>query len=57
MVRLVARGLRNREIAERLVINERTVGHHVQNAYGKMSVTTRGAAALFAAQHDLLDTP
>lgn len=57
VLRLVARGLRNREVAKHLVISERTVAHHVQNAYGKIGVTTRGAAALFAAQHDLLASP
>jgi HD-GYP domain-containing protein (c-di-GMP phosphodiesterase class II) len=54
VVRLLARGLTNREIAAELVISPRTAGHHVQHVYRKIGVSTRAAAALFAMQHDLL---
>jgi DNA-binding NarL/FixJ family response regulator len=54
VLRLLTRGLTNREIAAELVISPRTAGHHVQHVYGKIGVSTRAAAALFAMQHDLL---
>jgi HD-GYP domain-containing protein (c-di-GMP phosphodiesterase class II) len=54
VLRLVARGLSNRQIAERLVVSERTVHHHVEHIYDKVDVATRAAATLFAMQHDLL---
>lgn len=54
VLRLVARGLANREMARRLSIAEKTVGHHIQHIYNKIGVSTRAAATLFAMQHDLL---
>jgi len=51
---LLARGLRNREIAERLVVSPKTVGHHVEHVYGKLGVSTRAAATLRAMQEGLL---
>jgi len=54
VLRLVARGLPNRETARRLSISERTVAHHIQHAYDKIGVSTRGAAVLYALQHDLV---
>ena len=51
---LVALGLTTRAIADRLVISPKTADRHVQNIYGKIGVSTRGAAALFAAEHGLL---
>jgi HD-GYP domain-containing protein (c-di-GMP phosphodiesterase class II) len=56
VLRLVARACSNREIADQLHISQRTAEHHVQNAYAKIGVTTRSAAALFAIKHDLLPT-
>src|SRR4029453_2019350 len=38
---LVAEGLRNGEIADRLVLSERTVGHHVSAILGKLGVRSR----------------
>lgn len=55
VLRLVARGLSNREMAKRLTIAEKTVGHHIQHIYNKIGVSTRAAATLFALQNDLLD--
>ncbi|UYQ64850.1 HD domain-containing phosphohydrolase [Streptomyces peucetius] len=54
VLRLLARGLTNKEIAGRLVISRRTAEHHVQHIYGKIGNSTRAAAALFAMEHDLL---
>jgi DNA-binding CsgD family transcriptional regulator/tetratricopeptide (TPR) repeat protein len=44
VLRLVAEGLRNADIAERLVLSPRTVDHHVSNVLGKLSVQSRAAA-------------
>jgi HD-GYP domain-containing protein (c-di-GMP phosphodiesterase class II) len=51
---LIARGWTNRDVARRLSISAKTVGHHVGHIYTKIGVTTRPAAALFAMEHDLL---
>ncbi|HYZ28124.1 MAG TPA: HD domain-containing phosphohydrolase [Thermoleophilaceae bacterium] len=51
---LVARGLSNREIADRLVISAKTVGNHVEHIYGKIGASNRAAASLFAMRHGLL---
>jgi DNA-binding NarL/FixJ family response regulator len=50
---LVAAGLTNRAIAERLVLSERTIDRHVSNILGKLGVPTRTAATAFAFEHDL----
>jgi DNA-binding NarL/FixJ family response regulator len=54
VLRLVARGLSNREIAEHLVIARKTVGHHVEHIYAKTGTTNRALASLFAASHGLI---
>jgi DNA-binding NarL/FixJ family response regulator len=54
VLRLVARGGSNREIASALVISERTVARHMQNIFAKLRVSSRAAASVYAAQHDLL---
>jgi HD-GYP domain-containing protein (c-di-GMP phosphodiesterase class II) len=51
---LVARGLTNKEIAERLVISPKTVANHVEHIYTKIGASTRAAASLFAMRHGLL---
>lgn len=51
---LLAEGLSNRQLAERLHISPRTADHHVQHIYSKIGVSSRAAAALFAMKHDLL---
>ncbi len=55
VLRLIARGRSNREVAERLVISPKTVGRHVENVYAKIGVSSRAAAALFAMENRLLD--
>lgn len=54
VLRLLARGRSNREIASALVISPRTAEHHVQNIYGKIGLSTRAGATVFAMQHDLI---
>jgi HD-GYP domain-containing protein (c-di-GMP phosphodiesterase class II) len=53
VVALLARGLQTKQVARRLGISVKTADHHVQNAYAKLGVSTRAAAALFAMQHGL----
>jgi LuxR family maltose regulon positive regulatory protein len=48
---LVAEGLRNRDIAERLVLSEHTVNRHVANILRKLGVSSRAAAASLAGQY------
>jgi HD-GYP domain-containing protein (c-di-GMP phosphodiesterase class II) len=55
VLRLVARGRSNREIAEQLGISPRTAEHHVQDVYQRVGRSTRAGAALFAMEHGLLD--
>lgn len=50
---LVAAGLTNRAVAERLVLSERTVDRHVSNILGKLGVPTRTAATALAFEHGL----
>jgi len=54
VLRLVAHGLSNRQIADTLVISPRTAEHHVQHLYTKIGASTRAAAAMFAMEHGLL---
>jgi HD-GYP domain-containing protein (c-di-GMP phosphodiesterase class II) len=51
---LVARGMSNKEIADRLVISAKTVGNHVEHIYGKIDAKNRAAASLFAMRNGLL---
>jgi HD-GYP domain-containing protein (c-di-GMP phosphodiesterase class II) len=51
---LVAHGLSNRAIAERLVISPKTAGNHIEHIYTKIGCSTRAAASLFAMQNGLL---
>jgi HD-GYP domain-containing protein (c-di-GMP phosphodiesterase class II) len=55
VLRLIARGHSNRQVAAQLSISPKTAGHHVGHIYTKIGVTTRPAAALFAMEHGLLD--
>ncbi|MFI5307238.1 MAG: HD domain-containing phosphohydrolase [Polyangiales bacterium] len=54
ILQLLARGLVDKEIAAQLGISPRTVHHHNQSIFGKIGVSTRGAAALFAIEKGLV---
>jgi DNA-binding CsgD family transcriptional regulator len=54
VLRLVAAGKSNRDIAGELVISEHTVARHVQNIYRKLRLSSRAAATAFAFEHDLV---
>jgi HD-GYP domain-containing protein (c-di-GMP phosphodiesterase class II)/DNA-binding CsgD family transcriptional regulator len=54
VLRLLARGLSNKQIAARLVITPKTAGNHIEHIYTKIDATNRAEAGLFAMQHGLL---
>jgi HD-GYP domain-containing protein (c-di-GMP phosphodiesterase class II) len=54
VLRLVARGLSNKEIAKHLVISPKTAGNHIEHIYTKIGTTNRAAASMFAMRHGLL---
>ena len=54
VLRLVAAGKSNREIANELVISDHTVRRHLQNMFRKLGVSSRAAATAFGFQHDLI---
>jgi DNA-binding CsgD family transcriptional regulator len=54
VLRLVAEGRTNREIAKALILSDHTVRRHLQNIFNKIGVSTRAAATAFAFQRDLV---
>ncbi|HEY1281944.1 MAG TPA: LuxR C-terminal-related transcriptional regulator [Acidimicrobiales bacterium] len=54
VLRLVATGRTNRQIAAELVISEHTVGRHLQNIFMKLGLSTRAAATAYAYEHHLV---
>jgi HD-GYP domain-containing protein (c-di-GMP phosphodiesterase class II) len=54
VLRLLARGLSNKQIAAKLVIASKTVGNHIEHIYAKTGASNRAGAGLFAMQHGLL---
>lgn len=55
VLQLLVRGCSNRQIAARLSITPRTAGAHIEHIFAKADVSTRGAAAMFALRHGLVD--
>jgi DNA-binding CsgD family transcriptional regulator/tetratricopeptide (TPR) repeat protein len=53
VLRLVAQGLTDGAVAERLFISPRTVSQHLRSIYGKLDVSSRAAATRFAVEHRL----
>jgi HD-GYP domain-containing protein (c-di-GMP phosphodiesterase class II) len=54
VLKLLARGMSNKEIASTLFISAKTVANHVEHIYAKINASTRAAAGLFAMQNGLL---
>ncbi|MDE3075423.1 MAG: response regulator transcription factor [Chloroflexota bacterium] len=54
VLRLLAEGKRNREIAAALRISERTVGNHIANIYSKLGISDRAQAILYAIRHGIV---
>jgi HD-GYP domain-containing protein (c-di-GMP phosphodiesterase class II) len=54
ILRLIARGLSSREIADRLTLSAKTVRNHTEHIYAKTGTDNRVSASLFAVEHGLL---
>jgi DNA-binding NarL/FixJ family response regulator len=54
VLKLVAEGLTNAQVAERLFVSPRTVNAHLNSIYHKLGVGSRSAATRFAFEHDLV---
>jgi HD-GYP domain-containing protein (c-di-GMP phosphodiesterase class II) len=54
VLRLLARGMSNRQIAAQLVISAKTAGHHVEHIYAKTGTSNRAMASLYAANNGLI---
>jgi len=57
VLRWMARGATNREIAAKLVISENTVKNHVRNILNKLHLANRAQAMVYARQHGLVNAP
>jgi DNA-binding NarL/FixJ family response regulator len=53
VLRLVAKGLTDAQVAESLVISPRTVHAHLSSIYNKLAITSRSAATRYAIEHHL----
>ena len=54
MLRLVAQGFSDAQVAEQLVISPRTVHAHLSSIYTKLDITSRSAATRYAIEHKLV---
>jgi DNA-binding NarL/FixJ family response regulator len=57
VLRLVAAGKSNREIAQELYLSVKTVARHLSNIFSKIGVSSRTAATAFAYEKGLVDEP
>jgi DNA-binding CsgD family transcriptional regulator len=55
VLRLLARGMSNKQIANELQISRKTAGNHIEHIYVKIGASNRALASLFAARHGLMD--
>jgi len=55
VLRHLSRGLTIKQMAQKLMIAEKTVDSHIQHIYNKIGVSTRAGATMFAMEHQLLD--
>ena len=55
MLRFLARGLSNKQIAQQLTISHKTAGSHVEHIYTKTGVRNRAGVAVFAMKHALMN--
>jgi DNA-binding NarL/FixJ family response regulator len=53
IVRLIACGLSNREIGERLILSEKTVKNHISRIFAKLQITARTQAAIYAIRNGI----
>jgi DNA-binding NarL/FixJ family response regulator len=53
VLRLVAEGLTDAQVADQLSLSPRTVGQHLRSIYNKLGVNSRAAATRFAVEHGL----
>jgi HD-GYP domain-containing protein (c-di-GMP phosphodiesterase class II) len=51
----LAKGASNHQIAEALVISEKTAGHHLEHKYNKIGISSRAAAVFFAVENELIE--
>ncbi|PRX12066.1 response regulator [Actinoplanes italicus] len=56
VLRLVAKGLTYKQVADRLVVSHRTVQNHVQNTLGKLQLHNRVELVRYAMEHGILST-
>ncbi len=54
VLRLIAQGLTDAQVAKQLVVSPRTVNAHLSSIYGKLGVKSRTAATRFAIEHHLV---
>jgi DNA-binding NarL/FixJ family response regulator len=57
VIHLVSKGLKNKVIAERLLISEATVRHHLTSIFSKLNVSDRFDLVLYAFRHGIVDLP
>lgn len=55
VLKLIARGMYNKEIADELVISEKTVKNHISNIFRKIDVSDRTQAAIYAIKHSYVE--
>jgi DNA-binding NarL/FixJ family response regulator len=53
VLRLIAQGLSDKDVAEQLILSPRTINAHLTSIYSKLGVSSRAAATRFAVEHGL----